>query len=104
MAIPEVGQKYWMRPGSKNERDHLRMAFEEVCSFCGLHRDDRSRLGWRRLLIEIIPFNRPLTECCGTPDEPPPGSFAIRILQGSPELNGKERWCFPNYQQLLRLA
>jgi hypothetical protein len=96
----EIGQRYWMRRGSKAEQEFIRLSHEEYCGFCGKPTLP-SRLTWNRLLIEIVPFNHPQTLCCLVLEEPPPGSFAIRILSGCKRLNNIERWCSPAWATLL---
>jgi len=83
------------------ERQRMLAAEEEFCGFCGYH-VILQRLTYTQLLVECVPIQNPLTPCCQTPEEPPPGSFAIRIIKGSQNLNGQECWCIPDQAILLR--
>ena len=97
----QAGQRYWMRRGTKAEYDYIAQSYsEEVCGFCG--REPPPRRKWTRLLVEIVPLQNPITICCFEYDEPPPGSFAMRILSGCRELNGQQRWCPPVWAILLQ--
>jgi len=97
---PVVGQRYWMRAGSKTERQSILAQGEDFCGFCGKPTSVLLPRG-RRILVECIPIQSPLTNCCYKPDEPPPGSFAVYIIKGCLKLNGQQRWCTPALAVLL---
>ena len=99
LPAPIIGHRYWVRRGTRLERALIRSLQEEYCGFCGEKQSVGTR--WTRYLVEIVPLNRPLTFCCKTPDEPPPGSFAVRVISGSAEHNGGERWLTPAWMPLL---
>ena len=99
LPVPIIGHRYWIRRGTDLERALIISSEEEYCGFCGAERPVVKR--WIRCLVEIIPLNNPLTPCCKTPDEPPPGSFAVRVISGSVEQNGSERWLTPFWFPLL---
>ena len=103
MPQPIIGQRYWLRRGTDLERALIRSVYEEYCGFCGLEQRPVSKR-WTRCLVEIVPLIAPLTQCCLTPEEPPPGSFAVRVISGSAELNGTERWMAPFWIPLLSPA
>lgn len=108
MDTPVIGQQYWLRFGTLAERNIIKNSKdsqEEYCGFCGMHRDDRPKLPrFTRLRIEIVSFKSPMTSCCGNLEEPPPGSFALRVLSGCKSLNGMEYWAFPKMRVLLALV
>ena len=99
LPVPIIGHRYWLRRGTAVERAMIRSSHEEYCGFCGAAR----ALGqqWTKCLVEIVPINNPLTGCCKTPEEPPPGSFAVRVISGSMANNGSERWLAPCCMPLL---
>ena len=99
LPAPIMGQRYWIRRGTDLERALISSLEEKQCGFCGVERSVGKR--WTRCLVEIVPLHQPITRCCKTPDEPPPGSFAVRVISGSLEANGSERWLMPFWIPLL---
>ena len=99
LPVPIIGQRYWLRRGTDVERALIRSSHEPYCGFCGAARALGQR--WTKCLVEIVPINNPLTGCCKTPEEPPPGSFAVRVISGSVENNGGERWLGPFWIPLM---
>ena len=99
LRVPIIGHRYWLRRGTAVERAMVRSFYEEYCGFCGTERPVVKR--WTKCLVEIVPLNNPITHCCKTPEEPPPGSFAVRVISGSVENDGGERWLDPSWIPLL---
>ena len=97
--IPIIGRRYWLRRGTDVERALIRSLSETHCGFCGAEPHVGPR--WTKCLVEIVPINHPLTGCCKTAEEPPPGSFAVRVISGSMANNGSERWLAPCCMPLL---
>ena len=102
LPAPIIGQRYWLRRGTGSERALIRSLEEEYCGFCGAEQVIGER--WTRCMVEIVPINNPVTPCCKTLEEPPPGSFAVRVIAGSVELNRREWWLAPFWMPLLSPA
>ena len=94
LPVPIIGHRYWVRRGTTSERALIHSLQEEYCGFCGAKQQPVGKR-WTRCLVEIIPINNPKTACCKALEEPPPGSFAVRVISGLVELNGREWWMPP---------
>lgn len=96
-----MGARYWLRPPSKEERVRFSTLASpwDPCAFCGVSgKPTKAKIP---MMVKIVPINNPVTDCCGMPEEPPVGSFAMRMLSGPSWARGREMWVYPWYAELL---
>ncbi len=93
---PVVGQRYVMRKPTREERQKMEALEAPMfpCVWCKKGKEPPAT--WNRLSVECVPLMNPKTFCCGHLDEPPPGSYAIKVLRGGGKrLNGLTWWLYP---------